>query len=138
MGTSQSKRDAPPAAPLIPPWADQDPPPIPPAPDPNIPLPVAEPSVPPVQPVLPLLALAEPRRYAVFRTGLRRYATSGDPSEARVALGHWARTSTGGAKAGAARVGRAARTGGAALAGFGRAGVGLSPVEGALDIRTLA
>src|SRR5947208_3582244 len=146
MGTSQSKRDAPPAAPLVPPWADQDPEPPPPAPAPDAPLP-ADPLplnvppnqlVPPAQPQIPPLEVALPRRYAGFRAALGRFGASGDRREARTALGHWARTSTGGSRAGAARMARAARTGGAALAGVARAGAGLPPVEGALDIRTLA
>lgn len=144
MGTSQSKRDAPPAAPLVPPWADQDP--VPPPPDPNAPLPddLAPPDVPPdilIPPAplqIPPLELAPPRRYAAFRAALGRFAASGDLSEARTALGHWSRTSTGGSRAGAARVGRATRAGGAAIAGLARAGARLPPVEGALDVRTLA
>ena len=44
----------------------------------------------------------------------------------------------GGSRAGAARVARAARTGGAALAGVARAGANLGPISGALDVRTLA
>jgi hypothetical protein len=43
----------------------------------------------------------------------------------------------GGSGAGAARVARAVRTGGAALAGIARAGAGLAPVADALDVRTL-
>jgi hypothetical protein len=133
MGTSQSKRDAPPAAPLIPPWADQDPP---------LPEPAINPVVPPNQPAAipqpPAVELAPPRRYAGFRSALGHFASSGDQRDVRAALGHWARTSTGGARAGAARVARAARTGGAALAGFARAGAGQPPVAGALDVRSLA
>lgn len=144
MGTSQSKRDAPPAAPLVPPWADQDP--VPPQPDPNVPPPDDQlpPDAPPDIPIpsaplqIPPVELAPPRRYAAFRAALGRFAASSDRREARTALGHWARTSTGGARAGAARVGRATRTGGAALVGLARAGAGLSPLEGALDVRTLA
>lgn len=131
MGTSQSKPNAPPSAPLIPPWANQDPPAPAPAPDP---------ATPPAQPV-PVPARVEPappRRYAGFRTALGHFATSGDRHDARTALGHWARTSTGGSRASTTRVSRAARTGGAALAGFARAGAGQSPIGGALDIRSLA
>lgn len=137
MGTSQSKRDAPPAAPLVPPWAYQDPVPL--LPDPNA-SPDTPPDIPipPTQVQIPPVELAVPRRYAGFRAALGRFASSGDSREARTALGHWARTSTGGSRAGAARVGRAARTGGAAIAGLARAGAGLPPVEGALDVRTLA
>lgn len=139
MGTSQSKRDARPAAPLVPPWADQDPVP-PPVLDPDTPLPPDQlPSdALPTEPVLLPQELALPRRYASFRAGLGRFAASGDRREARTALGHWARTSTGGPRVGAARVSRAARTGGAALAGLARAGAGLPPVEGSLDVRALA
>jgi hypothetical protein len=133
MGTSQSKRDAPPAAPLVPPWANQDPP---------LPEPATIPPVPPSQPAalpqLPTIELAPPRRYAGFRAALGHFASSGDAGDARTALGNWARTSTGGARAGTARVARAARTGGAALASFARAGAGQPPVAGALDVRSLA
>jgi hypothetical protein len=132
MGTSQSKRDAPPAAALTPPWANQDPPPPEPTPSldapPNEPIPV---------PQLPVADVAPPRRYAGFRFALGRFASAGDQGDARTALGHWARTSSGGARAGAARVARAARTGGAALAGFARAVAGQPPVAGSLDIRSL-
>jgi hypothetical protein len=133
MGTSQSKRDAPPAAPLVPPWASQDPP---------FPEPATNPLVLPNQPATipqpPTAELALPRRYAGFRSALGHFASSGDQRDVRAALGHWARTSTGGARAGAARIARAARTGGAALAGFARAGAGQPPVAGALDVRSLA
>ena len=133
MGTSQSKRDAPPAAALTPPWANQDPPPpeLSPNPDapPNKPIPV---------PQLPPVEVAPPRRYAGFRFALGRFASSGDQRDARAALGHWARTSTGGARAGSSRVARAARTGGAALDGFARGIAGQPPVTGSLDVRSLA
>lgn len=149
MGTSQSKRDAPPGAPLIPPWADQDPP-LPGLPVvPNVRTDQTAVGAQPVDPTIPqnqpavatlphAMELAPPRRYAAFRSALGHFAASGSRHDARVALGHWARTSTGGARAGATRVARAARTGGAALAGFARAGAGQPPVAGALDVRSLA
>jgi hypothetical protein len=127
MGTSRSKPDSPPKRPFIPPWADQDP--APPAPEAN---------PPPGQPQPEPADIAPRGRYSGFRTALGRFASSGDRSAARTALGHWARTSTGGSRTGAARVARAARTGGAALAGVARAAAGLAPVAGALDVRTLA
>lgn len=137
MGTSQSKRDAPSSAPLIPPWADQDPapPPGPGSEDPATPSPGDDGQQAPTIPAL--VPLAPPRRYAAFRASLGRYAATGDRRDARAALGHWSRTSTGGA-AGSGRTARAARAGGAALAGLARAGAGLPPVPGALDVRTLA
>jgi hypothetical protein len=82
--------------------------------------------------------IAEPRRYARFRTALRHFAGSGDLSDARKALGRWASRSVGGGAAESRRTARAARTGGAALAGLARAGEGQAPEAGALDIRTLA
>ena len=106
-------------------------------------MPLPDPDAPPQQPV-PLLQpppsaeLAPPRRFAGFRTALGRFANSGDRRDARTALGHWARTSTGGSQASTARLSRAARTGGAALAGFARAAAGQPPVAGALDVRLLA
>jgi hypothetical protein len=146
VGTSRSKPDSPPERPFIPPWADQDPAPPPPSPDanppPGQPLPpdgqAQPPASAPPQPQPQPADIAPRGRYSGFRTALGRFASSGDRSEARIALGHWARTSTGGSRAGAARVARAARTGGAALASVARAAAGLAPVAGALDVRTLA
>lgn len=143
MGTSKSKPDSLPRQPFIPPWADQDPVPPPPAPDanpaPDQPSPTGQPQPPASAPLPPRPAdLTPPRRYAGFRSALGRFASSGDRGEARTALGHWARTAMGGSGAGTARVARAVRTGGAALAGVARAGAGLAPVADALDVRTLA
>jgi hypothetical protein len=146
MGTSRPKPDAPPGSPLIPPWADQDPaPPVPlpePLPDDPVPDPEADPG-PPADEVVDeddasAVEIAEPRRYAGFRTSLRRFRTSGDRNDARTALRHWATRSVGGGTAGARRLARAARTGGAVLAGLGRAGAGQGSEAGALDIRALA
>ncbi len=142
MGTSRPKPDAPPASPLIPPWADQDP--VPPAPPPE---PLPEDPVPELEEPGPPadegeedadLEVAEPRRYASFRTALSRFAGSGERGDARTALGRWASRSVGGGAAGARRTARAARTGGAALAGLARAGAGRAPEAGVLDIRALA
>lgn len=148
MGTSRPKPDAPPASPLVPPWADQDP--APPAPPP-VPLPedpVPEPEDDPGPPADEVVdgddgddnpwEIAEPRRYAGFRTALSRFAGSGDRNDARTALGRWAKRSVGGGTVGSRRAARTARTGGAALAGLARAGAGQPPEPGALDIRTLA
>ena len=143
MGTSKSKPDSQPQRPFIPPWADQDPAQPPPSPDAN----PASGQPPPdgqAQPPVPAPPQPQPAdltphgRFAGFRRALGRFASSGDRGEARTALGHWARTSMGGSQAGTARVARAVRTGGAALAGIARAGAGLAPVAGALDVRTLA
>lgn len=146
MGTSRAKPDAPPASPLIPPWADQDPlPPIPP-PDPLPEDPVPEPEGDPGPPADEVvdgeddssIEIAEPRRYAGFRTALSRFAVSGDRNDARTALGRWATRSVGGGAAGSRRTVRAARTGGAALSGLARAGANQAPQGRGLDIRALA
>lgn len=143
MGTSRSKPDAPRAGPFIPPWANQDPAPPQPvdggaAPASNQAPADGQPQQPPKAPAQsPKVDMAPARRYSQFRTALGRFAATGNRGDARKALGHWARTSVGGSSAGAARVGRAARSGGAALAGVARASAGLAPVAGALDIRTL-
>lgn len=149
MGTSRPKPDAPPASPLVPPWADQDPAPPAPLPEPLPEDPVPEPDDDPGPPADEVVdgdddaeadaeEIAEPRRYAAFRTALRRFAGSGDRNDARSALGRWAKRSVGGGTVGSRRSARAARTGGAALAGLARAGAGQPPEPGALDIRTLA
>ena len=143
MGTSKSKPDSPSQRPFIPPWADQDPAQPPPSPDANPasgqPQPVVQAQSPvPTLPQLQPADLTPHGRFAGFRRALGRFASSGDRGEARTALRHWASTSMGGSRAGTARVARAARTGGAALAGIARAGAGLAPVAGALDVRTLA
>ena len=147
MGTSRPKPDAPPGSPLIPPWADQDPPapPPPPNPLPEEPEPLEQSDIgPPADEVVDglddadLPEVAEPKRYLGFRTALGRFATTGDRADARTALGRWASKSVGGGAAGSPRNARAVRTGGAALAGLARAGAGQAPTAGALDIRTLA
>lgn len=148
MGTSQSKRDARPGASLIPPWADGDPQPVPTddtngneaivdttSDDPSAAAPTAVVTMgTPVQGS----AVAPPRRYANFRSALGRFASSGDRGDARKALGHWVRTSRGGSVSGARSLGRASRSGAAALAGISRAVAGAPPQSGALDVRSLA
>lgn len=147
MGTSRPKPDAPPGSLLIPPWADKDPAPPDPPPDPlpEIPVPELEGDLgPPADEVVDgeddtdTAEVAEPRRFAGFRRTLSRFGNSGEQTDARKSLGLWARHSVGGGAAGSGRTARAARTGGAALAGLGRAGAGQEPEAGALDIRTLA
>jgi hypothetical protein len=96
MGTSRPKPDAPPASPLIPPWADKDP--VPPAPPPD---PLPEDPVPESEedPGLPadevvdgeddsdISEIAEPRRFAGFRTALSRFAGSSGIAPKHVAEG---------------------------------------------------
>lgn len=146
MGTSRPKPDAPPGSPLIPPWADQDPDPPAPPPDPLPEDPAPEQEEDPGLPADEVIdeddsnevTNAEPRRYAGFRSALRRFGGSGDRDDGRAALGHWARRAVGGGSAGARRLARAARTGASALAGMARAGAGQGPEAGAIEIRKLA
>jgi hypothetical protein len=147
MGTSRPKPDAPPASPLIPPWADKDPlPPVtPPDPLPEDPVPEAEEErglpadeVVDAEDDSNAAVVAELQRFRGFRIALGRFAGSGDQDDARTALGRWANKSVGGGLAGSRRTARAARSGGAALAGIARAAAGQPPEVGALDIRTLA
>ena len=113
MGTSQSKPPAKGGSPLVPSWANQDPPP----PDGNAPPPADGKQPPPVKnpPAVPQPDLIQPRRHAGFRSSLKRFMASGDRADARRALGHYARGSAGGGAAGGARVARSARVGGAAI-----------------------
>lgn len=143
MGTSQSKRDSGAGRSLVPAWADQDPvapgsaPANPAAPAQAPPPPSATP--PAAGPTPSPSQLTPTGRFKGFRSALGRFAKTGDRREARTALGRWARKSTGGARAGSAKVARAARTGGAALAGLSRASTNQVPAApNALDIRSLA
>lgn len=134
MGTSQSRRDGGPGRPLVPPWADKDPPVTPPG-EPPAPVPAPGPAQPTADPP----EVTTSGRLAGFRRALGQFAASGSRDDARRALGHYARTGAGGTRAGAQRMARAARTGGSALAAFGRAGAGLPPSDpAALDVRALA
>lgn len=141
MGTSASKRDAPPGSALIPPWAEQDPPPPPElirlvGGDTN-PSSIEDSDFNGEKPAS-LGSLAPPRRYNGFRRRLSRYIATGDREEGKKALGHWVKTSMGGARASTQRMSRAVRLGGTVLAGLARANAGLPPVQGQLDIRALA
>jgi hypothetical protein len=115
MGTSSSSRGTPGGAPLVPPWADTDgkgPGPVP-----------------------------DLSRFQAFRTGLGRFVASGNHDDLRGALGHYARTSTGGSGVGARRFGSMSRAGGALFGalndfrnggnGVQDAGVDLSALNGA-------
>lgn len=121
MGTSQSKPSAKPGSPLVPSWAEQDPP-VDGAPAPT----------PANHPVL------EPRRNVGVRRALRDFMKTGDGSSARRALGRYSRGSMGGGSAAAQRLTRAARAGGLAFAALNAAANGRPPIDGAMDLRSLA
>jgi hypothetical protein len=83
------------------------------------------------------LAIAD--RLAPMMDGASKIqGNSGTREDARTALRRWATRSAGGGSAGARRVARATRTGGAALAGLARAGAGQAPERDAPHIRALA
>jgi hypothetical protein len=124
VGTSQSKRDPRPEIPLIPPWADSDPPPQEPDSDEQ-----SEDNNSP---------LAPPRRFQGFRIQLTTFASSGRRSDARQALSRWASTSSGGSAVAPKRVARAIAGGAAALGAIARADAGLPAETGLLDLRSLA
>lgn len=129
MGTSQSKPPAKGGSPLVPSWADQDPPRIPDV------SPLVEPDAvmaPSGQP-----EVFEPRRNAGLRRSLKKYMSSGERGDAQRALGHFSRSSAGGGAAGARRLARAARVGGGAISAISQA-VGGQPISASgFDLRTL-
>jgi len=86
MGTSQSSKGQSAAMPLVPPWADDQP---------NQPLP---------DPI--------PGRFRQFRRSMTEYMKSGDRNDLQSALGHYARTSTGGASIAVRKFGNIIKAGG--------------------------
>lgn len=99
MGTSSSSRGSPSASPLVPPWAD------------------ADGSAATVQAALPIpLPAPAEQRFKTFRTEFGRFAGGGDGTILRKAIGHFARTATGGSAVGPRRHGPA-YTAGAGLWG---------------------
>lgn len=132
MGTSQSKPSAKPGSPLVPSWADQDPPPPGDAPPPE-----RTPDDPPAPDTAADAEVFEPRRLAGMRRALKRYMSSGDRNDARRALGHFSRGSAGGGAAGARRLSRAARVGSGVIAALSQVASGQSVAPSGFDLRTL-
>lgn len=122
MGTSQSKPSAKPGSPLIPAWADQDPPTN------GVPAPAPPP---------PGNQKLEPRRNAGVRRALKDFLKSGNRRSAEKALGRYSRGSMGGGAAATQRVSRAARVGGAAFSALSSAAAGQAPIHGGMDLRSL-
>lgn len=87
MGTSSSGRGPKNAAPLVPPWADTD---------------GGGPGAAPAD-----------NRFTAFRINLGHFVSRGEHASLRRALGHYARSSTGGAAVGSRRFGAMIRAGGA-------------------------
>lgn len=100
MGTSQSSPGPGRHTPLVPPWADDQP---------QLPLPVPQPS-----------------RFNSFRQALGRFVKSGNGDYLKSALGHYARTGSGGGSTGARRLGSVSKAGAnfyGALTGVGAFGI---------------
>lgn len=114
MGTSKSSPGPGGGSPLVPPWADLDEAGPGPAPD--------------------------PQRFRSFRIALGKYIGKNDPAYLKTALGHYARTSAGGAGTAARRFAPAAKAGAALLGtiadlaaggtGEAESGVNLSALAG--------
>lgn len=112
MGTSSPHPGSGPNTPLVPPWADPGNP---------------EPSPP-----------AVPRRFRQFRTELGRFAASGNDSNLRAALGHFARTASGGAAAGARRTTSMMAAGAGAFTAFNSpGGIGAALASAGVDLASL-
>ncbi len=136
MGTSKSKPPARPGQPLVPSWADTDPPAD--GQNPAQQPPLQSPAIPPAAPPqLPPSEVIEPRRLSGFRRSLKRFYGSGDKSDARKALGHFARGSTGSGGASSRRIARAARVGGAVIAAISGAAHGNPVAANGFDLAAL-
>lgn len=134
MGTSQSKPSARGGSPLVPSWANQDPPPA----APGAVNPPADGAIPNPADGAAASDVFEPRRLAGMRRSLKKFMSSGDRADARRALGHFSRGSAGGGAPGAQRLARAARVGGGAIAAFSQAVSGQGPAPNGFDLSTLA
>lgn len=133
MGTSQSKPSAKGGSPLVPSWANQDPPPAGAGPL-DAPANGAD-EAPADGDAVP--DVFEPRRLAGMRRALKRYMSSGDSADARRALGHFSRGSAGGGAPGAQRLSRAARVGGSAISALSQAASGQPTAPNGFDLGTL-
>ena len=122
MGTSSSFSGPPGASPLVPSWLDDDgfPPMLPGGPGPDDAPPAGDepPAVPPmVPPRTPIPPSADPTRYSPARNNLSRFARSGGGDQRSLgrAVSHYVRSSTGGARVAAARMGSSSRASGRLL-----------------------
>ncbi len=142
MGTSQSKPAAKGGSPLVPSWANQDPPPVAPADgnasSPQQQNPPAQPLPQQTPPAAPSPDLIQPRRHAGFRSSLKRFMASGDKADAQRALGHYARGSAGGGAAGGERVARSARVGGAAISALSNMVSGVTVAPNGFNLASLS
>jgi len=110
MGTSQSSTGPGSSSPLVPPWADD------------------QPQQPQIEP--------EPARFKAFRESLGRFVASGDQSDLRSAVGHYARKASGGSGNAARRLGSVTQSGARLFGAL--TGVPAGPGETTVDLGSLA
>ncbi len=110
MGTSQSSPGPGGSSPLVPPWADDQP---------QQPLPTPPPS-----------------RFKPFRQSLGGFVKSGNRSDLRHAIGHYARKASGGGRSAARRLGSVTQAGGNLFGVL--SGISAAPGEPSLDLVSLA
>jgi hypothetical protein len=110
MGTSQSSTGPGSGSPLVPPWADDQ----------------------PQQPVPSPI----PARFKPFRQSLGSFVSSGDRGELKRAVGHYARTASGGSSGAARRMGSITQAGGALFGVL--SGIPTVPGEVSVDLASLS
>lgn len=110
MGTSQSSPGPGGSSPLVPPWADN-------------------------QPELPLLSPL-PSRFKPFRQSLGDFVKSGNRSDLRHAVGHYARKASGGGSSAVRRLGSVTQAGGNLFGVL--TGAPTAPGEPSVDLASLA
>ena len=111
MGTSQSSPGPGGGSPLVPPWADD-------------------------QPQQPLPS-PQPRRFKPFRQSIGNFIGSGDTRDLRSALGHYARTTTGGGGIAGRRMGTVTNAGAALYGALTSGGFG-PPGETEVSLNSLS
>jgi len=77
------------------------------------------------------------QRFRAFRVALGKFVATGETGRLRSALGHFARTATGGSGVGPRRFGAMARTGGGLVSGLSAAASGQNISIGGLNLRSL-
>ncbi|ABK50465.1 conserved hypothetical protein (plasmid) [Shewanella sp. ANA-3] len=110
MGTSQSSSGSGGDSPLVPPWADDQ----------------------PQQPLPP----PQTRRFAPFRQTLGSAVSNGYRDDFRKAIGHYARTASGGSTSASRRMGSVAQAGAGLFGAL--TGIPAAPGEASVDLKSLA
>lgn len=109
MGTSQSSTGPGSSAPLVPPWADDQ----------------------PQQPQ----STPQPARFMAFRQSLGKFVSGGDRNDLKSAVGHYARKASGGSSSAARRMGSVTQAGARLFGAL--AGIPAGPGDTSLDLGSL-